>query len=479
MSEIGTAHMPNRLDDLPAKIVVNWGEYCQYIGIEQGGYYATLQPFIPKSCEPVLYPHRFRGGPCLTGFKEELEKIRPILNKPNHSEREDLEYAANYISIPKYAAGGRTAIGTLREHAYGYPIYTHRHYRRVFSADPEKTPGCKGAGGINPATLWWVTGGQRHVILGRGVTSPETWGINFDNKWGIVKRQIKNMYQVLKFLQIYPWPAPQEYFSHLFIIGTGNSRIKELVLSGKKLTTDGINIVITLEILDKFETLANSVNASLEDYAERKKRSARVRAIAGGIAVLAFSFVAPVALAAGFTAIQTAVDARSQVKIARSMVDAAKQFEVSDAAFAANIKSVAKLIEAKAAKQAEQEAKEKADFEALIDEEGAYEVIIEGKSVGVADNPEEAGKLAESKASTGERFTINFKGSPVASFVKGVNKSIPVHPEQKISTDAMTKEELYAFVENVEGVKIPFTSKYKIPWWIVGPAAAVIAVKMA
>jgi hypothetical protein len=331
----------NRLLDIPLKLLLFRGYYCQAVG-SNPAYARQLSAnmqYSPQSNPYFTIRNRTEyRWPNAGKFQEEFAPYHQIISSPSKEELEDLKL------ISKLFGGKRLGIGTDRRHLTLLGVPPNRPMKYA----PKGCHDLYGTLYSGPASFYRVQ--VPHGVKYWGLAGPEAQNL----PWREIKRKIKNMLVIDEFLRTYPWPG-HHAMAIFFMNGPAKKTMLELLNSKEPLTADGMNVVVTLEFLDNYENTVNALNAALRKEAKRKKRTARIRAITGGIALLAFSFVAPVALAAGASAVIGAVDARSQVKMAKSMVEAAKQFEASDAAFSANLKQVAKLMEAEAARQAEME----------------------------------------------------------------------------------------------------------------------------
>lgn len=289
---------------------------------------------------------------------------------------------------------------------------------------------------------------------------PKFWGIDLSKPWGEVKSALMRALVAEKAISNYPWPTPGIGFGRTWAEFHATDFKKYIMANGPK-SWDDVRIYMALSILKNYNQVIGVIAARERKKAKKKKRRAIVRAVASLALGVVFAAFAPVAIAAAFSAVQTALDVKKKIEAAKDMAKAAKQFRRTDAAFADELDRVAALLEANAAaeeKATPMSAKEAdAEAEAVGEDITARQgivVVIEGQEAGHTDTAEAASALAQKTAKPGDRIEFVVAGKPTGLFLRTKEKFEKVPPEAEAKIRAMPPDQLRAIVMNAE-TKVP------------------------
>jgi len=340
-------------------------------------------------------------------------------------------------------------------------------YRRVFfcPAKPALPPWTPALHRTSPRLEWGTP--ELAPLRVRFWDFDESW------TWREFRRAIQNSFTADQTLSRYPWPAPAQY-SHIYWNEIVGPELRRIVREGQVVTEEELRIFITITFLQNYDAIAARINEWMKVKEEHEKRHKLIKSIAALALGAMFSLAAiPTVLAQGFKAVLNGMQALQKIEAAKAMVRIAKQFAASDAAFAGEVERVAFLLDREAAEAARRDPLTPEEIEALTEEEGAYSVMIEGRTVGVARSISGAAELAKQKAVVGDRVEILYKGRLVGLFLVGPSGEIlPVDRAQEERVRAMTHDEAARLATDVEAET---EEKETTLYWLVPVLALALA----
>lgn len=177
------------------------------------------------------------------------------------------------------------------------------------------------------------------------------WKFDESRPWGQLKLPVQNAVIATYALDNYPWPSPAGYFKR-FWVQSQLPKLRDFVNFDRPLLIDDVKTFVTMSMLEHFDSIAAMVEDFLEDKAKNAKRRALIKQVAGAVLGGMMAFALPIALATGFAAAMEVVNTADKVSAAKSMQNAALQFESSDMAFSQEINRVARELEESAARDA-------------------------------------------------------------------------------------------------------------------------------
>lgn len=232
----------------------------------------------------------------------------------------------------------------------------------------------KAAGGM-PGMPWhWQTGmpvkqlkefydAQHPAVALSAKPQPSFFGTSSDKTAAENELITKNGEVIWGQMSSYPVPVPFTEIQYRWcLLYLMQDDIKTLAGTPAPLNPELVRMWITAEILKNYEQGANEAQRiSRWNEKQEKKHARKLKYITIGIAAVTavIAIIIPAAAAAAFAAvqaIQTAIKTyktiQEQKEMAKSLADAAKAFEESDAGFASEVKNLADLVDFEAARQA-------------------------------------------------------------------------------------------------------------------------------
>ena len=188
-------------------------------------------------------------------------------------------------------------------------------------------------------------------VVGKAPLTPRirAWAIDPDAPWSRVKGQLLNALVAEEVLAGYPWPAPPNLVS-TFYNARAWSEFRNFVLSvARPLAPNEIRTSITFGIIRNFEGISSDIENYSKQKEKKMKRKAIVKAIATAVIGVAFSIFAPSVISNIIKLGMEVMNTVEKIKVAVGMAKTAKQFQESDAAFAAEVDRVAAEFDAQAA----------------------------------------------------------------------------------------------------------------------------------
>lgn len=388
-----------------------------------------------------------------------LEVMSAVRTSPTQAELADLGLADAFFGAPLPAPvydSGRAMTVRIEECRA-----SAQRYGVTPAADPI-AQACNAAfpGYTNP---FFYT--MRPELPGPPRDRGSSWEIARDAPWGRARRDMMNALAAEPEINAYPWPSPPHLVAR-FWSKYGWRGLRNFVLSHERpIDRMAVRTAITMSLLKDWDAIVGDI----EDYLKKKERKQRRRGIVKAIAGIAlgavFAIFAPAIISNVVQLGISAMDAANKIKAAVGVAKVARQFEKSDAAFAAELDRVATELDAQAAANEKAAPPTQAEIEALAEEEGAYEVRVEGKPVGVASTPEEASALALEKSSSGDRIQVYYHGKSQGLFLRVAEGVVAVAPEKEPEILAASPSELRAQTAAVR-------TERAFPWGVVVPAAA-------
>lgn len=196
-------------------------------------------------------------------------------------------------------------------------------------------------------TPFYCTGAQPLSWGGAIAKSEEFFKLDPAAKWGDQRIVAQNIPTLLSVLKAYPFPSPLS--AHLGIWSViAQEKLAEAARYRWRLDPQVTRFLLTLIVLDTYAQASNEIMDYFEDKAKRQKRNAIITAIVLSV----FSLIMPAIMAVGVAALTTVIDANEARQAAKDMIKAAQQFEATDAAFSAEIRKAAEIIDYQAAQEA-------------------------------------------------------------------------------------------------------------------------------
>lgn len=184
----------------------------------------------------------------------------------------------------------------------------------------------------------------------RGLVGPGAYFGVDGMTWAEARPIVRNAMELVRALANYPLPSPIPEMPIIFY-DEAQADLSEAARYPGQLDPQLARFMVTMTVLENYNTVSARIIDELEEEAEEARRGAIIEAVVIGIA----SLVLPAVVGAGLAAIKTVMDAREAREAAKDMKEAAQQFAATDAAFAAEVRRAADIIEYETA-QAEAQA---------------------------------------------------------------------------------------------------------------------------
>lgn len=180
-----------------------------------------------------------------------------------------------------------------------------------------------------------------------------------------------NLDLALKTWLAFPFPPPKGLFSTFWLERAGGD-LTEPVFSGRSLIADELRIALALSTLDHYDEVMADIEAHEKSRARKKKRRALIKKIVTGIVGTVIGIIVPIA-GAVWAVGETALSEKERRDAAKDIEKAAKQFDAEDAAFAAELRRAAQVLDYQAQQTAAAAglSPEEAEAIAETDEEAA------------------------------------------------------------------------------------------------------------
>lgn len=333
------------------------------------------------------------------------------------------------------AFGGATAQETLRP--FGIPQVS---YTQTGQDDPSLLPALNAR--ANSGSY------QNAMELSSGGLDYGAFSLFGDSDFCAVRSKIENRLNTIEAMNRYPWPGPAADFRRLWITDVSNTEpVLQFLNSPTVFSPEKARTVITISLISNYERIAAKIQAESEEEAERKKRQMTVMKIALAVWAAPFALAAAPLMAAAVKSVMVGINFSQQRQAGKSLVDAAKEFQASDAAFANELDRVGRELEAGAPPE-------------HVD---AYTLFVEGKEVGSADTVEEITKLAASVVKPGDRYEIFLDGQSLGYKIMGARQPIPVPEESREDVASKPPEVVQAAVKKAERGKFPWEILLAVP----------------
>lgn len=302
------------------------------------------------------------------------------------------------------------------------------------------------------------------------------WGIDTAEggaSWGTDRLQVMNAMNAERAMHDYPWPklGSSRFVRSIWAETKGRGEdatggvtpwqaFKSFVLATPRpLSQSEMKTFITLTLVKYWNAISDEVSSYLENKERQDKRDGIVRGIAmfamGGI----MSLLAPAIIGTIFGVFQKTLTAYDKAAASAGLVKMSKQFEESNAAFAAELSRVAGLIDGSTAAAEQASNPSAVELEALAEKPGAYDVLIEGKKVASEKNAETAAATAIARSSAGDRIEILFQGKSMGLFIRTPDGTSAVPKEKEEIIRQAKHEDLVKLV----GGEVKSASSWLIP----------------
>jgi hypothetical protein len=190
-------------------------------------------------------------------------------------------------------------------------------------------------------------------------------GVGRGGTWDVPKRAaVLNGATALRILTSYPFPSPISVIPH-FWFAHNQAALSDFVNSDVPAGADLVRLWITLTTIETYDSVADAVIRELETQAKKEKRRQIMKAVTYAVAGIIFtaalggvlasvlpSATATVTASTVTKALQQALGDKERREAAEELEEVARVFEESDAAFAAESRWAAEVIDAAAADEA-------------------------------------------------------------------------------------------------------------------------------
>jgi len=177
------------------------------------------------------------------------------------------------------------------------------------------------------------------------------WGIDPNQTWGAVKRQVKNAITMMEVIAAYPFPPPIDKFEYQWW-HTVQSGIQQSIKGGR-VHKEGFRYWITISVLTNYNDMVDRIEADLKRKAKKAKRKSIMKAIGIAIVGIIAPYLLPVLIVAAAVVVKLAIDTYMTLKerreAAKEMAETAKLFANDAPLFADQVTELSDLMDSQAA----------------------------------------------------------------------------------------------------------------------------------